>query len=954
MKQLLLPWSWFIKQLLYLLVATVLAAGLLSVILAQAQGNGSSGPAWAAPTAMAIRRASSVANAQSTPNFLDNLDCSLVTYRLVGSGTMQTGCFTETVFGLMDSDSDTVIFNGTDEGLPLLGYGSHDVLIPWPGSLDLIVLNALNTGGSSISLYKNPLAAVQDQRNLFGRLIAKQLTGPPELPLKDAAGQQLVINPETLAFSDGGSWLVAETLGGSFVRINLATLDVTAFAPSFGAQGSPGLLKSRVAVSDDGHYVAIWNDATSSFKVYDLTTCSGASSGLQPQTCLSYDYRAFAGQQIAGLQYVRRVRFINDDLLSFEATASNPANSGIYELAPTASITSLTDYIGLGDSYTSGEGAFDYLAGTDSDADMCHLSRRSYPLLLTRDLFSSAGGHSVACSGAVINDVSSTSDNYRGQVRGVGSLQQLQQTEPLLLESVETNFIPGYVAQQRFVKRWQPRVATVSVGGDDIGFGDLVLNCVMPHVSRHVSDSTCYNTYEDRLELQHLIDRTVPRWTALYNQLQRAAPAMQLYAIGYPQVIDDTGSCALNVQLSKSELEFASSLIDYLNQAIQKAAAAAGVPYVDISQALKGHRLCEAASYAVAVNGLTAGRDGGPLGTKIFGKESYHPNALGQALIEQTILQQTHNLTVASPSKDGPTDASAPLLNAPKSGRTVSTRIPAVGLAPSVAKRGSEIAVRASGPQTGLQPKGAIYTIQLDGPTGPILGITSRDDSGNIDITVTIPDTAVPGGHTIDITGPGQVNEPIDITQPIYVPYSDNDSDGDTIPDILDTCPGAINSGRDTDQDGVDDICDNLIGPPPDTLPPSGNQSGSSAPASSSTPTPPSSSLNALVSPNLSPGPVLRSAYPTIAASLVTRQPYSQPNNRDGTVRSLGAATVNPDTVKRPVFQPVSASRNNNPPLRQQVLRVIHWLPWAILVIICLVILLAAERYTKSAKFQLQ
>src|SRR6185437_3010028 len=109
-----------------------------------------------------------------------------------------------------------------------------------------------------------------------------------------------------------------------------------------------------------------------------------------------------------GLQSVRHVRFLNDGLLSFEAVTSG-GGSGSYVLAPTDGITSLTDYIGLGDSYTSGEGAFDYLEGTDTADDMCHLSARSYPLLLTHDLFSAAGGHSVACSGAVISDVGNTS-----------------------------------------------------------------------------------------------------------------------------------------------------------------------------------------------------------------------------------------------------------------------------------------------------------------------------------------------------------------------------------------------------------------------------------------------------------------------------------------------------------------------------------------------------------------
>ncbi len=331
-------------------VASVLGLGVVIALIGGTFTHAVTGtmpsPAWATPSAMAIRHVSPVASAQNEPNLLDNLDCSLVTYRRAATSTMQTGCFTNTAYGLLDSDSDTVIFNGTDEGLPLLAYSPHQVLAPWPGAMDLVALDAVNTGGSYISLYKNPLAVTQDQRNLLLQLTAKQLTAPPELTLKDTTGQRLVINPETLAFSEGGSWLVAETLSGSFVRINLASLDVMAFAPAFGSQGSPTLLKSRVAVSNDGHYVAIANDAASSFKVYDLTACSGPVANLQSQNCKTYDYRPFIQAQISGLRSIRHLRFVNEGLLSFEAISNNPDNSGIYELAPTASITSLIDYLG--------------------------------------------------------------------------------------------------------------------------------------------------------------------------------------------------------------------------------------------------------------------------------------------------------------------------------------------------------------------------------------------------------------------------------------------------------------------------------------------------------------------------------------------------------------------------------------------------------------------------------
>lgn len=796
-------------------------SGVLCVVLAHAADSGGASPGWASPKSMAIRRVSSSTGAQATPVLFNNIDCTSVTYRLVASSTMRAGCFTETAFGMLDSDDYSVIFNGTDEGLPMIPYTAHQILAPWPKAMDLVALNPTALGGAVIGLYKNPLNAIKDQRDTLGRLTAKQLVSPPDLTLDDPSGAPLVVNPQTLAFSYGGSWLIAETLNGSFVRVNLSTLSVTAFAPAYGSQGSPGLLKSRVAVTEDGRFVAIANDVAGEFKVYDLATCDGKTDGLKPQACKSYDYHPFASQHIERLRSIRRLWFINDGLLGFNVLSDGHGADGIYELAPTDSIVSLADYIGLGDSYTAGEGAFDYVAGTDSPDNMCHLSNNSYPLLLSRDLFG-RGGHSAACSGAVIDDIGSADGGYKGQVRGGASLGELQRSKPLFLESVESGFLPGYVSQHRFVERWQPAVASVSIGGNDIGFGDMLQNCVEPHISRHLSDNTCYNTYEKRLELVNLIDRTVPRWMALYRQLKRESPSTRLYAIGYPQIAVDNGNCGSNVQLNKSELEFANETVDYLNHDIRKAAEGAGVTFVDIGQALKGHRLCEAAGYDLAVNGLTTGGDAGPFGMGILGKESYHPNAFGQELIEQYILKQTQDLSVPVPpdgtgsvtddaEADSATAVSA-LLDAPKTGGPVYTLVPDDGLAPGLGNRGLSVPVRADGTREGLRP-GTPYAIRLDGPGGQILGTITSDSSGNIDGKITVPVGALPGGHTIDAVGGSEGSSLTDVSRPFYIAASDNDTDGDGIDNTTDSCPGAINSGYDYDGDGVDDICDGLIAP---------------------------------------------------------------------------------------------------------------------------------------------
>ncbi len=765
---------------------TIIVVGILVASTAVIHAAVSDQPAWAAPSVMAVKRVSDIPSGQQEPDSLSNLDCTELTYRLVGEHDMRTGCFTPTAFGMLDSDSEVVIFNGTDEAVPLSPYANQEVLAPWPKALNILSFSNLGTGGAYLNMYDNPLAVMRDKRDLLGRLTGKQMTAAPERTLRGIGGQALAVHAQSISFSDNGSWLVVETLNGYFARVNLASLEVVPFAPAFYGPNGSEPQDAQIAISDNGRFVAVENGQAPSFKVYDLSTCRGNPASWQAENCQGHEYWPFTGQQIAGLHTIRHPRFVNDGLLSFEIPDGGTARSGVYELAPTASITSLTDYLGLGDSYTAGEGAFDYLAGTDTRDNSCHLSANSYPLLLSRDLFSAAGGHSVACSGAVINDVGGSNGSYRGQVQHGLSLTELKTAQPERLSEIMSNYSPGYVPQEMFARQYQPRVVTVSIGGNDIGFGDILERCVVPHLSRHLSDETCYNTYEGRQELVNLVDRTVPRWTALYRQLQAESPGSTVYAIGYPSIASDLGKCPLNVNLSKSELEFAEELIHYMDGAIRQAAVSGGVRYVDISQALNGHRLCEASGASVAVNGLTAGNDFGAFGIRVLGRESYHPNALGHQLIEQAILRQTNNLAAADQSSAPPDSGN--LLDAPKTGRPINTLVPD-NITERSARPGQSVAVRVDGAHDGLRP-GSVYTVRLDGPEGPALATPASGPDGDISKPVDIPADTSPGIHTVDVVGPGQDDGQIDIVQPVYI-YSG------TPTDIIDTVggPGTVERG---------------------------------------------------------------------------------------------------------------------------------------------------------------
>ena len=908
------------------------------------------GPPWATPTAVNIRSLGTTApETEGRLSFQDNLNCLKQTYRLNGADTPQSGCYMSTAFGSLDVNNDLIGFAGNDQTVvPLVPYGPHDVLLPWPGTSSMIAVSPAVTEGSYLSLYRDILGATIDQHNILGQVTAKQVTRAADMPLLDAGGRKLVANFNSLAFSDGGSWLVVESTSGSFQRINLASLTAKPFAPSYTNFGGGGYNESQVAISPDGDYVAIANSAAHSIRVYDLANCPGAVN--ENTVCPSHEYWPDFVAKNAGFQHPVHLRFLNDGVLSLIDVTN--AGSTTYELSPTAGRFALLDYLALGDSYASGEGAFAYRTGTDTTTNGCHSSNRAYPLLLANDLFTKIGANSVACSGALIRDIVTSSD-YPGQVTdGVAySARPHNQVEQYLAD-----YTPGYLPQTVFASHYQPAAITVSVGGNDIGFGDLVALCVAPHFNLHATQANdCIDTYEDRLELARIIDAQVIPLTTALKKLQAASPGSTIYVVGYPLIAVDTGSCALNVHLNAGELGMIIEATKQLNNAITRAANASGVSYVSIENALAGHRLCETKSNLVAVNGITAGNDAGfslnvgPVSATInfLGQESFHPNAYGYQLIEQEILRQTHNLQLklAAPiAKPAAADPGSKLLLQPKTGRVVRPKTPAAVTKTKSAKRGGSVAVRVPGKQHGLKPRSP-FTINLSaGHTVNAIGVISSDADGTIAGTVTVPPNTLPGTYQIDASGTDQLGNPVTMIDVITIYTSDSDYDGDGIPNTSDSCPTVPNSGIDGDHDNIDDACDSLIGLPPQSSdggitnsPPNSSPATQSAPATAPLAasdskaiiiTPPTNQPELQMAPDL-----LESSY-IDASTLKVAYPRAQPS-----VLGAAAAVAQHMTSSRPQKGQETAQPRVYTPIKH-----LYWYWFVVLYVFGLIMLLLTKR----------
>jgi lysophospholipase L1-like esterase len=222
-----------------------------------------------------------------------------------------------------------------------------------------------------------------------------------------------------------------------------------------------------------------------------------------------------------------------------------------------------SNYVALGDSYSSGVGAGDY--GSSGD---CMRSANAYPQLWanSHDVFDF---EFVACSGARTGDV------LNDQVSALSANTTL---------------------------------ATISIGGNDAGFLDVMADCTLG------SDQACV----DRVEVakEYARDTLPGLLDNVYDELRERAPNAEIVVLGYPKFYTLNGSCS--VGLSEIKRAAINSGADTLTEVTDKRAADAGLTFVDMRDPFSGHEICSGDRWLHSLVWPVV--------------ESYHPTKEGQAL----------------------------------------------------------------------------------------------------------------------------------------------------------------------------------------------------------------------------------------------------------------------------------------------------------------------------------
>ncbi len=291
------------------------------------------------------------------------------------------------------------------------------------------------------------------------------------------------------------------------------------------------------------------------------------------------------------------------------------------------------EYVAMGDSYHSGEGTPPFEPGTDTSKNSCRRSTRAAAALLAADPGRSDVRlrlNHVACSGARIDEIFSGKYNEDPQLRTLSSSTKL---------------------------------VTLSIGGNDAGFVDILETCGHYKTFLKCDSKTTKRSSIEKKAYRNLDEFTLPLdslggWSRLehvHGSIIARAPNAKVLIVGYPRFFPTSYTpCWWFTAHAQAWLNRG---VDELNLRIAKSAKRLGAVFVPLSEAFEGHGPCAFDPQNRWLN------------PALQGNNSFHPGEVGQQAIAREMRRAVQTLTfpVTVPGSSQPTppvtppDAPAPL-----------------------------------------------------------------------------------------------------------------------------------------------------------------------------------------------------------------------------------------------------------------------------------------------------
>jgi lysophospholipase L1-like esterase len=252
-------------------------------------------------------------------------------------------------------------------------------------------------------------------------------------------------------------------------------------------------------------------------------------------------------------------------------------------------------YVALGDSYTAGP-LIPNLAGSPAG---CARSSHDFPSLVAAAIGASQF-KDVSCQGADTTDMA------------------YPESVPLGVNPPQFSALNSGTS-----------LVTVQIGGNDINFIDIVINCTARSFLNPFG-SPCKGSYTSggTDQLAKAVAQAGPRVAAVLRGIHKRAPNARVLLVGYPVILPASGhGCWPAVPVAHGDVPYLRGIEIKLNDMLAAEAAGNGATYVDTYTASIGHDVCQAPG-AKWVEGLVPTSPAAP----------FHPNARGEKGMAKQVI----------------------------------------------------------------------------------------------------------------------------------------------------------------------------------------------------------------------------------------------------------------------------------------------------------------------------
>ncbi|MDT7680972.1 MAG: hypothetical protein QOG57_1282 [Pseudonocardiales bacterium] len=247
-------------------------------------------------------------------------------------------------------------------------------------------------------------------------------------------------------------------------------------------------------------------------------------------------------------------------------------------------MSAVGQYVALGDSYVAGPG----IPSTTGVPLSCGRSSNDYPSLVRAAVHASAFTD-ASCGGATTGNMTAPQTTRTGP-------------NPPQLDAVTS----------------RTRLVTVTIGGNDIGFADIINQCLSRSAGQP-GGAAC-RAYFNRSGSDLLAQRiaaTAPKVAAVLTRIKERAPSAKVLLVGYPTLFPAAAGGCPEAPFSAGDTAYLNQTFQSLNAMLRTQAGVAGARFVDTAESSTGHDICT------------------PAGTRwIEGRNptspaaAFHPNAL--------------------------------------------------------------------------------------------------------------------------------------------------------------------------------------------------------------------------------------------------------------------------------------------------------------------------------------